>query len=616
MDSTPYSPEMHPEVSLRQIFHECKLPENFRVKLAGQGVVETVILANIAEDLPNFKVAISTFFTEDDLGTGAARVVNMSRLGSVWQAARAHVEQTCSARTKMMENPLVIPELPMRDFNEYRNVFKKNHPDWLLSDFREPNKRFVERVIRDLSVHLVVPAYELGEIRLRSETIVQTSGLAQTPEHLLQVAKIDQPVSVSMEEDAVSRIHALYMTLEYLGVVGFELLSSASGTSHGGPLTYMQELEKRRRETPGLAFVVIADKKIRGKVYELTTERREEYPNYSAAMRAVLTEYRDLWADARSECRQPEQVVSQESKRARQADTAPVEAEGKRLGKKARQTANRNEKIAALQDQLKQLQPGEAARVDRVPSGSRTQSLRRTPKSRRVRSASSGTCRPGVRVGSSAPSTTFVPCARSTITTVGWIATTLAGETLVPRRPAEKGPLVMCRRPRSTSVPARIAGPVCIRICQVPWPPSSLPRQWWIGESCIGSRRRCQPKLTPQFCIRLHLRHRVLAFCLQGLHPACRLRRSCRCPLLARPLHPAHHHLRRHLFFMSSTDCIPNPRTRRRFWVSGASLWISGPPRLSCSSGADIAGIIVGRETKGGSISVWQQLTLEPTGLS
>ena len=66
-------------------------------------------------------------------------------------------------------------------------------------------------------MHQVVPRYELGEIRLRSETFVQNLGIAPTADLLLKVARTDVPSSVTCEDDAMNRIDAFMLALEYVG---------------------------------------------------------------------------------------------------------------------------------------------------------------------------------------------------------------------------------------------------------------------------------------------------------------------------------------------------------------------------------------------------------------
>ena len=83
--------------------------------------------------------------------------------------------------------------------------------DAVMLEHREPNKRFVERVARDLPVHDVVLPYHLHEVRLRSETIQQRPGFSSA-ERLLQGSQEDLPATVNSEDDALNRIHALYTT--------------------------------------------------------------------------------------------------------------------------------------------------------------------------------------------------------------------------------------------------------------------------------------------------------------------------------------------------------------------------------------------------------------------
>ena len=42
----------------------------------------------------------------------------------------------------------------------------------------------------------------------------------------------------------------------------------------------MSELDRRRRETPGLQFIVLVDEKFRRKIHDLTTEDRLKVPKF------------------------------------------------------------------------------------------------------------------------------------------------------------------------------------------------------------------------------------------------------------------------------------------------------------------------------------------------
>ena len=177
------------------------------------------------------------------------------------------------------------------------------HPETVLTDWKEPNKRFLERLIRDLAIHQVVHPCELGEVRLRSETITQSSGVAANADLLLKVARVDEPVCVTCEEDAIHRIHALLVSLEYVGQLAYGDFKGAQGSRTGGSLSYLRELEHRRKEKPGLRFIVAVDRKIRKKVHQLMVEKRLEFGTYSEALFEVLDRPEINWTEARLDTR-------------------------------------------------------------------------------------------------------------------------------------------------------------------------------------------------------------------------------------------------------------------------------------------------------------------------
>ena len=177
------------------------------------------------------------------------------------------------------------------------------HPDVVLADYKEPHKRFLERMIRDFAVHGIVGNYKLGEVRLRSETITQKSGLSENADQLLRVSREDLPAVVSCVDDAMHRVHAFGMALEFLGHIAYAKFNlNSAGQKTGGTLTYLAQLEERRRDTSGLLFVVMADERIRSKVHRLLTEERNTFKTYSTALNEVLTNHVYIWSEVRAEC--------------------------------------------------------------------------------------------------------------------------------------------------------------------------------------------------------------------------------------------------------------------------------------------------------------------------
>ena len=125
-----------------------------------------------------------------------------------------------------------------------------------------------------MALHGSVPFYEVGEMRFRSETIAQKTGLAPTADRLVKMARIDEAiVAVSSEEELMDRLNGFFVALEYLVVCEFSVKD--------GPITYIKELQAFRRETPGLAFLVQADKLFRKEIARLTSDERSTFTSFS-----------------------------------------------------------------------------------------------------------------------------------------------------------------------------------------------------------------------------------------------------------------------------------------------------------------------------------------------
>ena len=124
-------------------------------------------------------------------------------------------------------------------------------------------------------------------MRLRSETIAQKTGLAPTADHIVKMARIDEAiVAVSSEEELMDRLNGFFVALEYLVVCEFSVKD--------GPITYIKELQAFRRETPGLAFLVQADKLFRKEIARLTSDERSTFTSFSQALLHVLQNCKHL----------------------------------------------------------------------------------------------------------------------------------------------------------------------------------------------------------------------------------------------------------------------------------------------------------------------------------
>ena len=201
--------------------------------------------------------------------SSASQELSVMSLSAVWQAAQALQTQYAFRRARMEEDPNKIPELSQEDHAEFRDRFARVHPDVILIDAKEPHKKFVERLSRDFLIHGIVPFYEPAEIRTRADVIVVKSGLSRNAEDLLSISRADQPELVTDVTTLFHRLHAFFMSLEYLNISAFSRTE--------GPLKYLQELEQFRSECPGLPFPMGADRAIRKKIFRLLSEQRAIY---------------------------------------------------------------------------------------------------------------------------------------------------------------------------------------------------------------------------------------------------------------------------------------------------------------------------------------------------
>ena len=294
VDRTVYADEAHTsKIALRQIFGRMGLPQALCRSAADGGLLSVEIFAMLGDTAQAVKTSLRTMIAEADLGTtDAARELALMQLAAVWHACHALQGQFATRRARMEEDPNKVPEMAQEDHAEFRARFVQAHPDVILLDANEPHKKFVEKLSRDFLVQGMVPYYSVAEIRTRSDSIVQKSGLSKNAEDLLTISKADEPDQVTDSMTMMNRIHAFFMALEYLNICTYSRAA--------GPLRYLQELEQFRSECPGLPYLLAADSLIRKKVNRLQAEQRQLYGTFEDAIIEVLNNHKYLWNDART----------------------------------------------------------------------------------------------------------------------------------------------------------------------------------------------------------------------------------------------------------------------------------------------------------------------------
>ena len=294
VDRTVYAPDKIPELPLRQIFGRQRLSNDLCKLMSEVGLRTVEHFAMLGDSIASTKTTLKELVPDhSQLGADApAQQLALTALAAVWKTCSTMQDHFAARRAKMEEDPSKVPEIPGEDHAEFRDTFVNAHPDVLLPLHREPHRKFVERVQRDFLVHGFVHFYEVGEIRTRNETIAQKTGISKSAEDLLKVVAIDQPAPASSESQVMDKLHALFITLEYLNICEFSVKA--------GPLKYLSELEEWRHENRGLALLLAADALIRKKVHRVSSDQRKKFTTFSASLLEVLTNHKQLWNDARS----------------------------------------------------------------------------------------------------------------------------------------------------------------------------------------------------------------------------------------------------------------------------------------------------------------------------
>ena len=293
VDRTKYPDDKIPDLALRQVFGRQRLAEDLCLLMANCKLLNLETFAMLGDSIPGVKTTLKTIVhDEDKLGASEAeREISLTSLAAVWKMCSTLQEHFAARRAKMEEDPTKVPEIPGDHHAEFREQFVVRHPDVLMPPHREPHRKLVERIQRDYMVHGAVSFYQVGEMRTRSEQIVQKSGISKTAEDLIKVVAVDQPIQAASESQVIDKLHAFFVALEYLNICEF--------TTAAGPLRYLAELEEWRHENKGLALVLTVDTLIRKKAHRLNYDQRKTFPTFSSALVEVLTNHKQLWNDAR-----------------------------------------------------------------------------------------------------------------------------------------------------------------------------------------------------------------------------------------------------------------------------------------------------------------------------
>ena len=238
MDKTTYvSKALTPDLALRQIFGRHRTPGDLCLLFANNSLLNIETVAVLGENHAAVRANIVRLIGGEEIlgSTEQVRELRLLQVVTAWNSCQAL--NTCFAqrRAKMEEDPHKVPELSQETHGDFRAQFMIAHPDAVVNSWNEPHKKFVERINRDFTVNGTVPFYEAGEMRTRSETIAQKTGLAPSADQLVKLCKVDEiSSSVATEEEVFQRLHAFFMAMEMLNICAF--------TGSDGPVRYINEL--------------------------------------------------------------------------------------------------------------------------------------------------------------------------------------------------------------------------------------------------------------------------------------------------------------------------------------------------------------------------------------
>ena len=259
--------DARPDQTLCQVLHTASVPEAFRLRLAEVGVLTNDVMANLGESPQAFVQNIKALLTGDNpFGEAPQSIIVEAKLVSSWRKSRALMEETDSKRSKLMEDPHMIPEIPIHEYSSYRANFVARHPDVLVVDVEGLHKKFLERLIRDLT-------WERSAYLARMWSRSPASPPRQKCCSRFARRRCPQ---ASQRRTALS---TAYMRSSWPSSMStwcpMPNTSETAIPTLAAPLDYLAELERRRRDTPGLQFLLLADERMRREVCQLTTEMKE-----------------------------------------------------------------------------------------------------------------------------------------------------------------------------------------------------------------------------------------------------------------------------------------------------------------------------------------------------
>ena len=307
--STPTVPPFK-DNELETIAQAVNLSPAFR-KLFNDVELDTVDdIANMASTADGFKEAAKEIFGEGLGDTAGKRALNAVKLVAFWKACNRQESTDEAMRLRLRAEPHLVPEMEDEQYERMRRQYWDRHALEVRDDAREPHKRLLDRIKRDLLLQKVLPAYRLHEVRTRDESIVQHAALGKTAEDLLKTAQvIDWYSPILTAEVATKRVHAFYVALEMTGCCvldKFEVKREGGEVQSvtGGPLTWLQKLADESLKLPEdtrLFFVMLVDKAFREGIHQKLSRR--EAADYSRALHDLYFYEPHLWSDARTEAR-------------------------------------------------------------------------------------------------------------------------------------------------------------------------------------------------------------------------------------------------------------------------------------------------------------------------
>ena len=288
IDTTSYGAVHPPDPQLGNLFAQHDLPSDIRVALCRDGFY-ALELWHALGDTPGPAITALTDATTTVVwpDAGPGREMLKIRLRAVFQGCANFAKGRLDRVQKLEEDPSKLPSIPDQERVQMRLKWNADHSELPLTVYTQPHDRFLDRLRRDFLLQGRVPLYALSEVRVKNDTIIQTSGFRGNVHDLLQIGQQDDKASITSSENALNRIRSLYTAIAMLNIMPATIT---------GSLGFCNDLGIWSTRHPGLDMIMALDHLWRTRIDDYLNDHPEA--DFKLAFDHVRNHDKWLWDSA------------------------------------------------------------------------------------------------------------------------------------------------------------------------------------------------------------------------------------------------------------------------------------------------------------------------------